>query len=330
MKDFPSSSGDFAKLDGSLQFKGPKGPGGPGGPGGPADLAGPPAGFQIKMADISWVKRKYLDIPYASQSPAQRLDLYLPAEGDGPFPLVVHIHGGGFGMGDKRDDHMDTYLKGLDRGYAVASVEYRLSGEAIFPAAVLDCREAIRFLRRNAADYRIDPDRICALGGSAGGNLAALLGMNIPNGQFPGEETGYFDGSCRVQAAVDQFGPMEFRAMDEQARANGHSFADHDLPGSAESSYMGGPLPELSDSWLAQADPATYISPDMAPMLVEHGMLDRLVPFAQSVNFVYAVYQKLGPGRVEFVPLPHADHEDMEYASPWNLNVLWGWLDKHL
>lgn len=313
----PFAAENFADLGGSLRFDGPRGPG------------GPPA-FEIKLADISWVKRKFLDVPYAGQSPAQRLDLYLPDEGVGPFPLVVHIHGGGFGMGDKRDDHMDAYLQGLKHGYAIASVEYRLSGEAIFPAAVLDCREAFRFLRRNAARYFIDPERICALGGSAGGNLAALMGMNVPNGRFPGEEGLTFDGSCRVQAAVDQFGPMDFRRMDEQARANGVSFADHDEASSAESSYMGGALPELSDEWLAKADPTSYINHNMAPMLVEHGCMDRLVPFAQSVNFVNAIYQKLGPGRVEFVPLPSADHEDKEYSCDWNMKVLWGWLDRNL
>ncbi len=307
----PFATEDFAGLDGSLQFDAPP-------------------QMEIKLADVSWVQRKFLDIPYAEESPNQRLDLYLPDEGDGPFPLVVHIHGGGFGMGDKRDDHMDTYLQGLRHGFAIASVEYRLSGEAIFPAAVLDCREAFRFLRRHAAQYDIDPNRICALGGSAGGNLAALMGMNIPNGQFPGEEGKSLVGSCAVQACVDQFGPIDFRHMDEQARANGVSFADHDEPRSAESSYMGGALPELSDEWLAQADPTTYINEAMAPMLVEHGCMDRLVPFAQSVNFVNAIYQKLGPGRVEFVPLPNADHEDKEYSSPWNMRVLWGWLKEHL
>ena len=313
----PLAMEDYANLDSSLQF-GDAGPG------------GPPVDFQVKMADISWVKRKYLDIPYAEASYAQRLDLYLPEEGHGPFPLVVHLHGGGFGMGDKRDDHMDTYLKGLAHGYAIASVEYRLSSEAIFPAAVLDCREAFRFLKRNAAEYCIDPDRICALGGSAGGNLAALMGMNIPNGAFPGEENLEFDGDCLVKAAVDQFGPIDFRHMDEQARANGVSFVDHDQPSSAESSYMGGPLPTLSDEWLALADPTTYINADMAPLLVEHGCMDKLVPFAQSVNFVNAIYRKLGHGRVEFVPLPNADHEDKEYSSEWNMNVLWTWLDKNL
>ena len=319
MKDIkkPLAMEDYADLDGSLQF-GNAGPG------------GPPVGFEVKLADVSWVKRKYLDVPYAQASPAQCLDLYLPESGDGPFPLIVHMHGGGFGMGDKRDDHMDTYLKALDWGYAVASVEYRLSGEAIFPAAVLDCREAFRFLKRNAAQYKIDPDRICALGGSAGGNLSAILGMNIPNGEFPGEEGMEFDGDCRVAAAIDQFGPVDFRVMDDQARANGVSFVDHDQPMSAESSYMGGALPTLSDEWLAKADPTTYINDGMAPLLVEHGCMDKLVPFAQSVNFVNAIYQRLGQGRVEFVPLPDADHEDKEYSSDWNLAVLKSWLDKNL
>lgn len=286
--------------------------------------------FTIKMADISWVKRKFLDIPYAADSSAQRLDIYLPEDGDGPFPLVVHIHGGGFAMGDKRDDHMDTYLHGLYRGYAIASVEYRLSGEAIFPAAVLDVREAFRFLRRNAEKYCIDANLICALGGSAGGNLSAIMGMNIPNGEFNGEEGRTFDGSCEVQAAIDQFGPIDFRTMDEEARANGISFVEHDQPSSAESSYMGGALPELSDAWISLANPASYINENMAPMLVEHGCMDKLVPFMQSVNFVNAIYRKLGSGRVEFVPLPDADHEDKEYSDEWNRNVLWGWLDKNL
>ena len=80
----PLGSGDFSALDGSLKFDKPAG--------------GPPPEFRVKMADIAWVKRKYLDLPYETVSPAQRLDLYLPDEGDGPFPLVVHLHGGGFGM----------------------------------------------------------------------------------------------------------------------------------------------------------------------------------------------------------------------------------------
>lgn len=118
--------------------------------------------------------------------------------------------------------------------------------------------------------------------------------------------------------------------MDDQARANGISFVDHDKAASAESSYMGGALPELSDEWLNKANPMTYISERMAPLLVEHGCMDRLVPFMQSVNFVNDIYRKLGQGRVEFVPFPNADHEDKEYSSDWNMDVLWSWMKKQL
>ncbi|MBQ9720059.1 MAG: alpha/beta hydrolase, partial [Oscillospiraceae bacterium] len=191
------------------------------------------------MADISWVKRKYLDVPYGA-SKAQAIDIYLPEEGDGPFPLVVHIHGGGFAFGDKRDDHMDAYLGGIKLGFAVASVEYRVSGEAIFPAAVLDCREAIRFLKEHAAEYRIDPDRIGLIGGSAGANLCAKLAMNVPNGDFPGEDVSAIRSSDPfVKTAVCQFGPMHFSTMEAQARTNGISNTHENAADMPESAYIG-------------------------------------------------------------------------------------------
>ena len=143
--------------------------------------------LDARMADLSWVKRMALDIPYGSDSPAQRLDLFWPEAGEGPFPTLVYVHGGGFAFGDKRDGNLEGYLKCLRRGWALAAVEYRLSGEALFPAAVLDCRSAVRFLKANAEQYRLDPARFASIGGSAGGNLAAMLGMNVPNGVFPGQ-----------------------------------------------------------------------------------------------------------------------------------------------
>lgn len=319
---------DYSELKGSLQFGGPA-PEGPGGKGGPG-AGGPPVDFKPPMADISWVKRKYLDIPYASESPNQTLDIYLPEEGEGPFPVLFHIHGGGFGLGDKRDDHMDTYLKLLKKGIAIGSIEYRLSGEAKFPAAVLDCREAIRFIKEHGPEYQLDPAHIGAIGGSAGGNLSAMLGMNIPNGEFPGEEGKTFARDCYVNVAVDQFGPIDFAVMDDMARENGISFVDHDQPSSAESSYMGGPLQSLDPSYLAQANPITYISDKMAPMLVQHGCVDKLVPYRQSVILVEAIREKVGEDRVEFTTLPTADHEDKQYGTEENLNLVWDFVKRYL
>lgn len=283
------------------------------------------------MADISWVKRQYLDVPYASDSKAQCFDLFLPEEGDGPFPVLIHIHGGGFAMGNKRDDHMDAYLKALHRGIAVGSFEYRLSWESIFPAAVLDCRAALRFLKAHAAEYKIDPNRIAFIGGSAGGNLVAMMGMNVPNGAFPGE--GPADSYSElpvVRAAVPQFGPMNFKTMDDQARANGVSHVNHDEPSSPESKYLGVPVPDAPQELNDQANPATYAGEAMCPMLVQHGTVDRLVPYQQSEEFVAALQAKGLGGRVTFVPLEGADHEDKMFVADENMKLVFDFVQKHL
>ena len=291
----------------------------------------PPEGWEPPKADIGWVKRRVLDIPYGTASEAQKLDLYFPEEGGGPFPALIHIHGGGFEFGDKRDSHMDAYLDGIRRGYVVGSLEYRLSGEAKFPAAVLDVRQAIRFIRKHADEYRIDAGRIAVIGGSAGGNLVAMLAMNIENGAFYGESAAdTFDTDPYVQAAVDQFGPMDFRPMDDQARANGISFADHDRPESPESKYIGAPLPDADEALCQKANPASYITDRMCPILIEHGRVDRLVPFAQSENFYRAIVARLGEGRAEFIPLDTADHEDRQFTAPENMRVVWDFLKKNL
>ena len=300
--------------------------GGPGGPG-----SGPPPDWTPPMADISWVKRKFLDVPYAKESESQCFDLYLPQEGDGPFPLLIHIHGGGFAFGDKRDDHMDAYLNGIKRGYAVASVEYRKSGEAIFPAAVLDCREAVRYIRAHAAEFSVDPKRIGVIGGSAGGNLTAMVGMNVPNGDFPGEDkNASYTETPFVIVAVPQFGPMSFGTMREQAAANGISEVHPDPAMMPESQYLGVSVAEATQAQLDAANPATYASPAMAPMLVQHGTRDHLVPYAQSVDFVEALKAKGYGDKVVFTPLEGADHEDKMFTSEENLDLVFNFTDKYM
>ena len=290
-----------------------------------------PQGFQPPMADISWVKRKFLDVAYDTQSPRQCFDLYLPDEGDGPFPLFIHIHGGGFAFGDKRDDHMDAYLVGVKRGYAVASIEYRVSGEAPFPAAVLDCREAIRYIKSHTEEYNVDANKVTVIGGSAGGNLAAMIGMNVPNGAFPGEE-GRAEYSCQpnVQVCIDQFGPVRFETMAAQAAANGVSQVHPNPAMMPESKYLGMPLNEAPAQLLAQCYPGTYASEKMAPMLVQHGTADHLVPWAQSEEFV-ADLQARGYGdRVEYIPLEGADHEDKRFFREENMNLVFKFIEKYL
>ena len=151
------------------------------------------------------------DLAYAALSEAQKLDLYLPTTGDGPFPVVIMVHGGGFMFGDKSDG---AGLTGVDQlleaGYAVASINYRLSGEATWPAQIQDAKAAVRYLRSAADEYNLDPEHFGAWGASAGGNLVALLGTTCGVAELEGADLGNADQSSCVQAVVDWFGPIDF------------------------------------------------------------------------------------------------------------------------
>ena len=291
--------------------------------GGKPPFDGPPP--EMPTQDVSHMARKKLDLRYGEGHPRQVFDIYYPPEGDGPWPVLLHMHGGGFALGDKRDFHIKELLDAVNHGYVFASCNYRRSGDAPFPAAVQDCRLFVKYLKEHAAELNILGDKICAFGGSAGGNLSALFAMNIP--QFLGEEEP-MDAS--VACAIDWFGPTDFRRMDEQARQNGVSIADHDEPHSPESQYAGGPLQEMDPDFLAKANPMTYVNENMCPMLIQHGRQDVLVPFAQSEILVEAIEEKLGKGRAVFLPLDDAGHDDPQFKSEENMAILWAFLDEHL
>ena len=167
------------------------------------------------------IQRKQLEIAYAALSPAQKLDIYWPPEGGGPFPVILHIHGGAFLGGDKRDTQLNPMLAGLEYGYAVVSINYRLSGEAIFPALVHDVKAAIRWVRANATIYQFDPQKIAAWGGSAGGYLALMAGVTAGIVELEDMSLGNPQQAAHVQAVVDWFGPTDFLKMDEQLTASG-------------------------------------------------------------------------------------------------------------
>jgi acetyl esterase/lipase len=253
----------------------------------------------------------HADIAYAALSPSQTLDLYLP-EGPGPFPLVINIHGGGFAMGSKAmlDAPIGEAL--LAKGIAVASINYRLSGEARFPAAIEDSKAAVRFLRANAATYRLDPERFLAFGQSAGGNLASLVGTTGNSGEFDNPVLGNPGVSSRVSAVIDWFGPSDFLLMDPQASKQGCP-PDHGASDSPESTYLGAPIATVPDKAKA-ASPLTYIDRDDPPFLLQKGSEDCLVPVGQSEVLAQALKQAGVP--VTYEVLEGAGHGDMGLWTP--------------
>lgn len=216
----------------------------------------------------------YRDVAYVTNGhERQKLDLYVPEVGEN-LPLIIWVHGGAWRGGDKAHYIRMEYLKA---GYAGASINYRLSQHAIFPAQIEDVKAAVRWLRANAETYRLDPDRFAAWGSSAGGHLVAMLGTTGDVAEFEVGEN--LKMSSRVQAVVDYFGPTDFLQMDAQSLPDG---LVHDAPDSPESQLVGGPIQEHKDR-VARANPITYVSKDDCPFLIIHGDRDKLVPYHQSV-----------------------------------------------
>lgn len=264
----------------------------------------------------------FADVAYAATSPSQKLDLYLP-QGAGPHPVVVFIHGGAFKFGDKTGmgaNFSHDVAAANAAGIALASINYRMSGEARFPAAVQDARAAVRFLRANAARYRLDPARIALWGQSAGGNIALMAGMSSGDVRFdlPGSRLNAV--SDRVSAVVSMYGPTQFLRMDEQLKALGcpASMQNHNAADSPESLYLGGEIARIPEA-VGASSPLTYVSPAMPPLLLQHGTADCIVPMLQSRILAERVKAVAGPGRATLEIREGADHADSAFDSTGNL-----------
>ena len=246
----------------------------------------------------------------------QKLDLYVPNEGEN-LPLIIWVHGGAWLGGSKERYAPMEYLKS---GYAGASIGYRLSQHAIFPAQIEDVKAAVRWIRANAETYRLDPNRFAAWGSSAGGHLVAMLGTAGDIAEFEvGENLGV---SSRVQAVVNYFGPTDFLQMDTHRLPDG---LVHDAPDSPESKLVGGPIQAHEDR-VARANPITYVSKDDPPILIIHGDQDKLVPYHQSVLLKDALEAIGAP--VEFYRVEGGGHG--WFKDPKVPELTKTFLEKHL
>lgn len=274
-----------------------------------------PAGF-VAEYDVKYVP---------DGDAAQALDVFYPeTPADKPLPLLVWIHGGGWAAGSKSGM---PYMSQLPRGYVAASIEYRFSQKAKFPAQIQDCQAAIRFLRANAKKYSIDPARIGVGGASAGGHLSALVGTSGGKKAFP-PIGGNEEQSDRVQAVCDIFGPTDFWTVVKQANE------DQNVKnifkwnqGDPYSNLIGAKLGEDKDKCDA-VSPVHYVSKDNPPFLILHGDRDTLVPYAQSVE----LSDRLAKEGVEVTlqKLPGAGHGGPAFALPAVLKLTVAFFDKHL
>jgi acetyl esterase/lipase len=286
---------------------------------------------QLNEADVSGIKNKYIDLPYASLSESQKLDIYLPENSTGPFPVILSIHGGGFMAGDKKDRQVEPMLRGLKKGYAVVAINYRLSGEAIWPAQINDCKAAVRWIRANAQKYNLDADHIVAWGGSAGGHLSSLLGTSAGVEKLEGSDLGNAGESSRIQAVVDWFGPTNFLKMDQQLKESGFGNPMvHSIPTSPESILLGKNIEDIP-SLVKDSDPGTYISPDDPPFFIQHGIEDTLVPYQGSVIFARQLGKVIGAKNVQLELFPATGHGNgPAFYTNANFDRIFNFIDRSL
>ncbi len=255
-----------------------------------------------------------------------QLDLAIP-NGDGPHPCVVCFHGGAWKIGSRK--HLSQPARMIDiglpgkslldvyasQGYVTVSVSYRLAPASKFPAQIRDAKTAVRFLRANAKEYRLDPDRIAALGFSAGGHLAALLGTTENVTEFEGDL--YPQQSSKVQCVVDFFGPTDLTLYGE-------------TPGIEKSfmvPFLGGASKEKLELY-KRASPLEHVSKDDAPFLILHGTADILVPIIHSERF----HEKLTAAGVksELVSIRGEGHGWGGDASRRSIDLSLKFLTEHL
>lgn len=242
-----------------------------------------------------------------------KLDIVAPAEGNGPFPAVMVIHGGAWRAGNKKDvrPFMIEYAK---HGYVAISPQYRFCPQEVFPAQVHDVKAAVRWTRSHAKDLNVDPDHIGATGYSAGGHLALMLGVTGPSDGLEGDVAADAPSS-RVQAVVNYFGPTELAAKD---------IPELSLP--LVRDFIGGSATEKPEA-AKQASPISFVSKDDAPSLTFQGTKDPLVPHTQAVTLAEAQTKMGVPGRIELmvgaghgwggVELKHTTEESMKFFDQY-------------
>jgi acetyl esterase/lipase len=247
----------------------------------PAFAADPPANVDFQP-----------DITYATVGGEElNLNLSKPKDATGQLPCIVVIHGGGWAAGN-RNAHNNVTWQFATKGYVSATISYRFAPKYPFPAQVQDVKAAIRFLRGNAAKFNLDPQRIGAVGFSAGAHLSMMLGsMDKDDGL---DDVGEFkDQSSKVQAVVSYFGPTDLTAEYPEATKP------------ILKKFIGGSKEEKPEE-AKRASPVTYVNAGDAPMLLYQGTKDRLVPHDQAIRMADALTKAGVPGRVEF--LLGADH----------------------
>jgi acetyl esterase/lipase len=263
----------------------------------------------------------YSNVPYANDTLKKHLlDVYLPPVKKNSYPLIIWIHGGAWMLNDKYADmgYMTQTLKAFaDSGYAVASIDYRYSTTAVFPAQIKDCNQAIQFLYDNAEKYNLDKNRIAVIGFSAGGHLASLLSLsnnnNIKSFYPDGKKPGF-----KIKLCLDFYGPSDFLTL------KGNDSKDPKSPVNLLLGTTVANRPDLAK----KASPITYVDKNDPPFLIVQGEKDDSVNPAQS-QLMSATLTKAGV-KNELIIVPGAPHYGVMFDAAYITKRIFYFLDTYM
>ena len=303
--------------------------------------------------NVSEIKRKFIDCPYG-EDPRQMLDIYLPNEGGGPFPVIFFAHGGGWTGGVKSDVQIVPFIGGVKRGYAVIALGYRLIPGIRYPENLFDIKASLRWVAANAATYLLDSSRTALCGASAGAHLAMMAAFTQGQAAFEGARgvtsisvssainsidtatTGSAPTvdaadipTCVVRAIVDQFGPTDFSKFHTHYDESGYARAQPPgTPGSIDT-LLGTDSRQIPNM-IRFANPIDNVHNNVPPILIQHGRYDPIIPYQQSTELFEKINAVAGEGRAEIDLSEEFLHADPGYAASESVERIFKFLDKHL
>ncbi|QCR34088.1 alpha/beta hydrolase [Lysinibacillus sp. SGAir0095] len=265
--------------------------------------------------DMDQFKKRYLNIPYTdTQNDRQQLDIVYPPIGNPPYKVIVALHGGGWSNGDRKSASIKTIQMAAQQGYVVINAGYRLTDEAKWPAQLHDVKAAIRFIRANAKEYRLDTRNIVVWGNSAGGHLASMLGAT--NGMVEMEDLsmGNSKASSEVQGVVSWYGISDISTLPDTSINIANKLLGFNVREKAEEAGV--------------ASPNQYVTKEYPPIFMIHGTNDRIVPFKQAVEFAKKINQVTGKKQASIKLHINATHGDNAIKNVTNVDETLNFIDK--
>lgn len=283
--------------------------------------------FAALKLDTSAIRRKFLNCPYGEDH-KQAIDIYLPNEGDGPFPIVFFMHGGGWSVGNKKDAQILPFMGGISRGYAIISVGYRLVPNIRYPDNLFDVKAALRWVAENAETYLLDPERVALTGASAGAHLAMMAAFTHGQAVFEGAP---LTKTCRIRAVVNQYGPTDFLKQHEQFDESGYpriSPPDPDAMNSVD--QMLGVQISRIPNLTRFLNPMDNVHSNIPPVLIQHGRFDPVIPYQQATELYRKIIETAGEGKAVLDINEIYTHADPGFAEHESVERIFSFLDAYV